>query len=133
LSKFSDFSFTFLNDELTWLLSFYSFIEAHGTGTTLGDSMEIQGISDVFANSHTQERPLVIGAAKSCIGHTEMAAGLVGLVKGIMTTNYGIVPGLVHLTASNLNKDIDTSLVPLVIPHQATKLSEQETYRGLVL
>ncbi|KAF8962890.1 hypothetical protein BDZ97DRAFT_1920218 [Flammula alnicola] len=69
------------------------FLEAHGTGTSLGDLIEIQGINEVFRGSHSG-RPLIVGAAKSCVGHTELAAGLVGVLKAIASFQNSAVPGL---------------------------------------
>lgn len=50
------------------------YIEAHGTGTKLGDPIEIEALSNVFGASHTESRPLVVGSIKSNIGHLEGAA-----------------------------------------------------------
>ncbi|KAG7441749.1 ketoacyl-synt-domain-containing protein [Guyanagaster necrorhizus] len=110
------------------------FIEAHGTGTSLGDLIEMEGINDVFKDSHTKDRPLIIGAAKSCVGHTETSSGLVGMVKALASLSRRAVPGLTHLTTSNLNPNIDCSLVPIHIPHQPVKLSKgNDLLRALVL
>lgn len=103
----------------------------------MGDLIEIQGINTVFQDSHSLN-PLILGAAKSCIGHTEVAAGLVGLVKAIGTLKHAAVPGLVHLTADNMNPSINCGIVPIKIPTDSTPLPPKENgkddpYRGLVL
>ena len=96
--------------------------------------MEIQGVNEVFKESHSTARPLIIGAAKSCFGHTESSAGLVGIVKTLVSFRRGIMPGLTHLTKNNLNPEIDCSVVPILIPEHATKLSDHAgPYRALVL
>ncbi|KAF8216995.1 hypothetical protein K438DRAFT_1798123 [Mycena galopus ATCC 62051] len=92
------------------------FIETHGTGTSLGDLIEIEGINSVFRGSHTQDRPLVLGTAKTVVGHTESVAGLVGIVKAIKQLSTGKVAGLSSLAGGKLNPEIDTALVPLRIP-----------------
>ncbi|KAF8217016.1 hypothetical protein K438DRAFT_2007710 [Mycena galopus ATCC 62051] len=92
------------------------FIETHGTGTSLGDLIEIEGINSVFRGSHTPDRPLVLGAAKTVVGHTESVAGLVGIVKAIKQLSTGKVAGLSSLAGGKLNPEIDTALVPLHIP-----------------
>ncbi|KAF8217001.1 hypothetical protein K438DRAFT_2007702 [Mycena galopus ATCC 62051] len=92
------------------------FIETHGTGTSLGDLIEIEGINSVFRGSHTPDRPLVLGAAKTVVGHTESVAGLVGIVKAIKQLSTGKVTGLSSLAGGKLNPEIDTALVPLHIP-----------------
>ncbi|THU96792.1 ketoacyl-synt-domain-containing protein [Dendrothele bispora CBS 962.96] len=109
------------------------FIETHGTGTKIGDLMEIQGINDVFRSTHSPEQPLILGAAKSCIGHTETSSGLVGIVKSLASFDREIVPAITHLTDSNLNSQLDCKSVPLLIPHLNTRLPESEKYRAVVL
>mmetsp|Transcript_17589 Transcript_17589/g.25676 ORF Transcript_17589/g.25676 Transcript_17589/m.25676 type:complete len:162 (+) Transcript_17589:652-1137(+) len=63
------------------------YIEAHGTGTALGDPIEIEALAGVFAssmnNSSSSSRSLMVGSVKSNIGHLEMAAGMAGLIKAI--------------------------------------------------
>ncbi|CAA7264466.1 unnamed protein product [Cyclocybe aegerita] len=110
------------------------FLETHGTGTALGDMIEIQGINEVFRQSHP-EQPLILGAAKSCIGHTETAAGLVGVLKVIASFKHAAVPGLMHLTENNLNPGLDCNIVPIHIPRDTTPLPHKKDipYRSLVL
>lgn len=94
----------------------FSFVEAHGTGTALGDQIEAQSINEVFRSSHTSTRPLFVGAAKSCIGHTEGAAGLVGVLKTVLSLRHKAVPGIVHLSEDAINTKIDRVSVPLCFP-----------------
>ncbi|KAF9557920.1 ketoacyl-synt-domain-containing protein [Agrocybe pediades] len=111
------------------------FLETHGTGTSLGDLIEIQGINEVFRESH-QEQPLLLSASKSCIGHTEIAAGLVGVLSAIASLEHNAVPGLAHLTSENMNPAIDCAIVHMSIPTEATSLPvkhSDEPYRGLVI
>lgn len=58
------------------------YVEAHGTGTPLGDAIEMNALNQVYAGSHSQENPLVVGSVKTNIGHTNEAAGLAGIAKG---------------------------------------------------
>ncbi|PPQ99823.1 hypothetical protein CVT24_009617 [Panaeolus cyanescens] len=111
------------------------FIEAHGTGTSLGDLIEIQGINEVFKSSHSAENPLVIGASKSCVGHTEIVAGLIGALKTLGTFAHGSVPGLVQLKENNMNPSLDCSVVPLHIPIETAPLKKDKSIplRGMVL
>lgn len=90
----------------------------------------------MFHNSHSQHRPLVLGAAKSCVGHTELAAGLVGVLKALASFKYGAVPGLMHLTQTNMNPALDCGVVPVLIPYEAVSLPlkpDQAPHYGLVL
>lgn len=95
--------------------------------------IEIQGVSQVFEGSHTGDNPLVIGAGKSCIGHTETASGLVGVVKAILSLEHRAVPGITHLTKDNLHPAIDVKSGPICIPVDTTTLREEGTLRGMVL
>ncbi|KAJ7760901.1 hypothetical protein DFH07DRAFT_1059948 [Mycena maculata] len=110
------------------------FVETHGTGTSLGDLIEIEGINSVFGTSHTSERPLLLGAAKTCVGHTEVVAGLVGIVKTIKQLSTGKVTGLNSVAGGKLNPELDTDLVPLRIPSHLTELPKRDgPYRALVV
>ncbi|KAH7091717.1 hypothetical protein BKA62DRAFT_626249 [Auriculariales sp. MPI-PUGE-AT-0066] len=103
------------------------------SGTKLGDLIEIQGITDVFKHSHTREAPLAIGAAKTCIGHTESAAGLVGTAAALQYLNHRAVPGLMHMTEHNINSSIELDAVPLALSGRTTRLADSPMHRGLVL
>ena len=119
--------------------SAYSFIEAHGTGTALGDLIEARAINEVFKASHDTDRPLFVGAAKSCIGHTEGAAGPVGILKAVLSFRNEAVPGIVHLTDRNANPGIDMGLVPLHLPRETVPLNRRPDesgtmpYRAMIL
>ena len=110
--------------ELTCACDINSLFEAHGTGTALGDIMEAQGITETFRGSHTVSRPLIVGAAKATFGHTEGAAGLVGIIKTLASFKYGAVPGLPHLVGGNLNPAIDCSHIPMFIPERTVSLGK---------
>ncbi|MFF3323707.1 beta-ketoacyl synthase N-terminal-like domain-containing protein [Streptomyces sp. NPDC002889] len=69
------------------------FIEAHGTGTPLGDQIEVLALGDVFRDDAGERAwPLAIGAVKGTIGHTEGAAGMAGLIKTVLALRHGVVP-----------------------------------------
>lgn len=93
-----------------------SYIEAHGTGTTLGDPIEIAGLARVF-EEHTQEKQFcAIGSAKSNIGHCESAAGIAGLTKILLQLAYGqLVPSL-H--SGKLNENIDFANSPFKVQQE---------------
>lgn len=83
------------------------FFEAHGTGTTVGDSVEAAAISTVFKDHRNREEPLLIGAVKSNIGHLEGAAGLAGLIKSILVLENGVVPPNIWFEKPNPSIPVD--------------------------
>lgn len=77
-----------------------SYIEAHGTGTPLGDPIEIQALEQVFG-AQSREEPILIGSVKSVIGHLGEAAGIASLMKTIMALKTETLPGQIHFDEPN--------------------------------
>jgi acyl transferase domain-containing protein len=77
------------------------YIEAHGTGTRLGDPIEIEALNAVFAPDRPTGQPLVVGSVKTNIGHLESAAGIAGIAKLILTLQHGQIPPHLHLRTVN--------------------------------
>jgi phthiocerol/phenolphthiocerol synthesis type-I polyketide synthase C len=67
------------------------YIEAHGTGTPLGDPIELDSLSKVFADREGRA-PLVLGAVKTNLGHLEAAAGIAGFMKTVLAVGHGRIP-----------------------------------------
>jgi acyl transferase domain-containing protein len=85
-------------------------IEAHGTGTSLGDPVELHALAAVFAG---RTRPLPVGSIKASIGHTAAAAGVAGLIKAILMLRHGAVPATPHFRT--LNPHVDLAGVPIEV------------------
>lgn len=77
------------------------YIEAHGTGTMLGDPIEIQGLDLAFRGSSNQKQFCAISSVKTNIGHTDSAAGLTGLMKVVLALKYRTFFPSLHFTAPN--------------------------------
>ena len=114
-----------------------SYIETHGTGTALGDPIEVGALAAVFAKSldptppHPTptsptkiqnpkskiQNPIVLGAVKTNIGHLEAAAGIAGLIKTTLTLQQDHIPPNLHLSIPNSHIDWDTH--PFLLPTTA--------------
>jgi len=92
------------------------FIEAHGTGTSLGDPIEIMALIGALGNSHPKEKPLILGSVKTNMGHLEAAAGIVSLIKAALAVNKGEIPP--SLNFEKMNPLIEAGDVSLVVPRQ---------------
>ncbi|KAH7304313.1 hypothetical protein B0I35DRAFT_484602 [Stachybotrys elegans] len=68
------------------------YIEAHGTGTVVGDPLEMAAIHRTFGAKRSLDRPLYVGSIKSNIGHLEGGSGLAGVIKSILILEKGIIP-----------------------------------------
>jgi acyl transferase domain-containing protein/acyl carrier protein len=71
------------------------YVECHGTGTPLGDPIEVQALGHVFAK-RPADRPLLMGSAKTNFGHTEGAAGVAGLIKTVLSLQHQQLPPSLH-------------------------------------
>ncbi|NGO06588.1 SDR family NAD(P)-dependent oxidoreductase, partial [Streptomyces sp. HC44] len=84
-----------------------SYIEAHGTGTALGDPIEVAGLARAFGEHTRDGRFCAIGSVKSNIGHAESAAGISGLTKVLLQMRHGKIAPSIHSTELNPNIDFD--------------------------
>lgn len=92
-----------------------SYLEAHGTGTPLGDPIEIGALQTVFKPRAT---PLYVGSVKTNIGHLEYAAGVAGLMKLVLALQHGLLPPNLHLQTPNPH--IDWGATPVQVPTTVT-------------
>lgn len=91
-----------------------SYIEAHGTGTSFGDAMEMEAIENIFARQYAKEAPLYVGSVKTNIGHMEAASGIAGLIKVILSLKNRGIPA--HIGLHQVNPYIDLSKTNIEIP-----------------
>ncbi|GIL13953.1 MAG: polyketide synthase [Chloroflexota bacterium] len=96
------------------------YIEAHGTGTSLGDPIEVEALAGVFGG--VQNHVCMLGSAKANVGHLEGAAGVAGVIKTVLSLRHQAVPPLLHF--KQLNPHISLENTPFAIP---TTLTPWET------
>ncbi len=89
-------------------------IEAHGTGTPVGDPTEFKSLAQVYGT----DGPCALGSVKSNLGHTESAAGTVGLIKAVLALQHGTVPRMLHFT--QLPEDLTRVDTNLFVPKDVT-------------
>ncbi|MEI6205660.1 MAG: type I polyketide synthase [Desulfuromonadales bacterium] len=87
------------------------YVEAHGTGTPLGDPIEVEAIASALGQGRDASRPLLIGSAKTNIGHLESAAGIAGIIKLVLALNAERIPP--HLHCSSPSSHIAWDRLPL--------------------
>ncbi|OLE22376.1 MAG: hypothetical protein AUG49_19280, partial [Catenulispora sp. 13_1_20CM_3_70_7] len=107
-----------------------AYVEAHGSGTRLGDAIELSALHDVFGAPGTRpaDRPLLVGAVKTNIGHTQSAAGIAGLIKTVLVLENGVAPANRNYETPSDAVPADGTVRPLAA---ATPLPEGGTVAGV--
>ena len=94
------------------------YLEAHGTGTTVGDPIEIDAVSEVYCRGRDADHPLLTGSVKTNLGHLESAAGVAGLIKAALVVKHGVIPK--HLHFHDPNPGIDWDNLPIRVTTEMT-------------
>ncbi|MGC4746938.1 beta-ketoacyl synthase N-terminal-like domain-containing protein [Micromonospora sp. DT201] len=94
------------------------YLEAHGTGTALGDPIEMHALTEALGPGRTPDRPLWIGAVKPAIGHLEAAAGIAGLIKTVLVLQHGEIPPNLHF--NRINPRLSPEKIPARFPAALT-------------
>ncbi len=84
------------------------YIEAHGTGTAVGDVVEIEALTQLFQRAGAGTGRCVVGSVKSQIGHTKCAAGLAGLIHASLALHHRVLPPTIGIEMPNLNLDLQS-------------------------
>jgi amino acid adenylation domain-containing protein len=86
-----------------------TYVETHGTGTQLGDSIEIAALTEVFHRPGAPNNSCALGAVKTNIGHLDAAAGIAGLIKAALCVHHQKLPPTLHYERPNPNIDLPNS------------------------
>ncbi len=89
------------------------YLEAHGTGTAVGDPIELNAVANVYGPARPADRPILIGSVKTNVGHLESAAGVAGLIKAALVVKRGVIPK--HLHFHDPNPEFDWERAPLQV------------------
>ncbi|WP_345289629.1 type I polyketide synthase, partial [Streptomyces gulbargensis] len=94
------------------------YVELHGTGTPVGDPIEAAALGDVFSAHRAPGDPLLVGSAKTNVGHLEGAAGMVGLLKALLSLTHREIPASLNFETPNPAIDLDG--LGLAVPRELT-------------
>jgi acyl transferase domain-containing protein/acyl carrier protein len=104
-----------------------TYIETHGTGTVLGDPIEITALSNVFGANTEKKNFCAIGSVKTNIGHLDAAAGVTGLIKTVLALKHKLIPP--SLNFQQPNPEIDFANSPFYVNTQLREWKENSTPR----
>ncbi|WP_340375310.1 beta-ketoacyl synthase N-terminal-like domain-containing protein [Streptomyces sp. SS7] len=103
------------------------YIETHGTGTPMGDPIEISALTGAFRAGTDRVGFCRIGSVKSNIGHTDTASGVIGLIKTVLAVEHGVIPATLHFTEPN--KELGLGSGPFVVNDETTEWPRTDTPR----
>jgi len=95
------------------------FIEAHGTGTPIGDPIEVRALTRAFRRKTDKVGYCRLGSIKANLGHLDAAAGITGLIKAVLAVNTGIVPPMRNFDSPNPLLELESS--PFVVNREAER------------
>jgi acyl transferase domain-containing protein/trans-aconitate methyltransferase len=104
-----------------------SYVETHGTGTPLGDPIEVRALGAALCHDRPADRPLLLGSVKTNVGHLESAAGVASLIKVVLMLQHGTIPPHLHL--NELSPYIVSEQLPIAVPTEPTPWPEPAASR----
>jgi phthiocerol/phenolphthiocerol synthesis type-I polyketide synthase E len=105
-------------------------VEAHASGTPLGDAIEVAALNRAFrATGRTKREQCALGAVKSSISNLDAAAGIAGLIKAVLACSAGVVPANLHFT--DPHPDIEIAGSPFFVPVKAVPWDEPDRIAGV--
>ncbi|MDX8355330.1 type I polyketide synthase [Cognatiyoonia sp. IB215182] len=107
-------------------------VETHGTATPLGDEIEVTALERVFGDTRATDRPLVLGAVKTQLGHMEAAAGMGGLLKVIGSLSADVIPPVPGIEClSKACQDAEPSVLVPREPHPWYRQTDRQRFAGV--
>lgn len=97
------------------------YLEMHGTGTKLGDPIEVKAVVNTYAKDRTMNNPLQIGSVKSNIGHLEAAAGIASIIKVLLTFKNEMIPANLNFNEPNPHIPWEKSPISVISEHKVWK------------
>ena len=107
------------------------YVETHGTGTLLGDPIEARALGTVLGRGRSADAPLLLGAAKSNLGHLEAAAGMVGFIKAVLSVQRGQIPKNLHFDTPNPHINFDQMRLKVVAEQQDWPAADHPRRAGI--
>ena len=104
-----------------------SYIEAHGTGTALGDPIEIAALNQAFRMGTQDQQFCAIGSVKASVGHLDAAAGVTGFIKTVLALKHGLIPPTLHFERPNPKLGLEGS--PFYVNNRLTQWPDRGTPR----
>jgi myxalamid-type polyketide synthase MxaE and MxaD len=108
-----------------------SYVETHGTGTALGDPIEVEALAEVIGRQQSDALPCVLGAVKTNIGHLEPAAGIAGFIKVVLALQHEVIPANLHLQTLNPHIALDGTRFVIPTTPQPWPAGARRRYAGL--
>jgi acyl transferase domain-containing protein len=103
-----------------------TYVETHGTGTVLGDPIEVEAIQAVYGKPRCNGSHCILGAVKSNIGHLESAAGVAGVIKAILSLENKCIPKNLHFNQINPKINLKNSAIKIAEKLQSWPNIESE-------
>jgi len=101
-----------------------AYVETHGTGTSLGDPIEVEALYKIYGADRKESNPLYLGSVKSNIGHLESAAGIAGVIKAVLCLQHRQIPRQLHF--KNPNPHINWENINVKIPKSLVSWTKSE-------
>ncbi|KAF8246071.1 ketoacyl-synt-domain-containing protein [Wilcoxina mikolae CBS 423.85] len=106
------------------------YFEFHGTGTPVGDPVEASAVSKVFSEGREATNPILIGAVKTNLGHSEAASGLAGIMKAVLALEHQLIPPTIGV--ENLTSKIDFAKLKLKVVTKPTAWPKDAALRASI-